>query len=592
MKLQTVTVPDLGGSAEVEVIELTVAVGQAVAAEQPLVTLESDKASMEIPAPFAGTVREFCLKIGDRVKQGDAILVLEVAEDAVVVPDAAPAPAPAAAAAVVSVALATASADAEPARAAAAAPGAAERRAAPPVALPLVAGDAGLIDVLVPDLGGAASVEVIEIAVRAGDRVAEGASLLVLEGDKASMEMPAPAAGIIVSVDVRVGAQVTTGERIAVLRPDEAVVAAAPAAAVAVVPAAPAQPAAAVAVAASVPAPAPAVDVPEGDAGLAIARLLEKESHLPGSTAAQRQRSSPETPYAGPAVRQLARELGVALAQLPGSGPKGRILKEDVQGYVKKRLAEPPRASGVMGLPQVPAVDFAAFGPVENLALTGIQKVTVTSMSRSWLNVPHVTQFDYADVSDLEAFRESMKAEMEKRANKLTPLPFLLMACARALKEHPRFNSSLAPDGTQLVMKKYIHIGIAVDTPQGLVVPVIRDVDRKTVWELAAEARELADKARTRKLKPAEMQGGCFSISSLGNIGGEGFTPIVNTPEVAILGVSRMAVRPVWDGKAFQPRKTLPLSLSYDHRVINGADAGAFLTWLVGVLADLRKLVL
>jgi len=585
VKLQTVTVPDLGGSAEVEVIELTVAVGQAVAAEQPLVTLESDKASMETPAPFPGTVRELRLKIGDRVKQGDAILVLEVAEDAVVVPDAAPAPP--AAATVVSVALATASAEAEPARAAPAAPGAAERRAAPSVALPLVAGDAGLIDVLVPDLGGAASVEVIEIAVRAGDRVAEGASLLVLEGDKASMEMPAPAAGIIVSVDVRVGAQVTTGERIAVLRPDVVAVASAPAVAVAAVPA---QTAAAVAVAASVPAPA--VDVPEGDAGLAIARLLEKESHLPGSTAAQRQRSSPETPYAGPAVRQLARELGVALAQLPGSGPKGRILKEDVQAYVKKRLAEPPRASAGMGLPQVPAVDFAAFGPVENLALTGIQKVTVTSMSRSWLNVPHVTQFDYADVSDLEAFRESMKAEMEKRANKLTPLPFLLMACARALKEHPRFNSSLAPDGTQLVMKKYIHIGIAVDTPQGLVVPVIRDVDRKTVWELAAEARELADKARTRKLKPAEMQGGCFSISSLGNIGGEGFTPIVNTPEVAILGVSRMAVRPVWDGKAFQPRKTLPLSLSYDHRVINGADAGAFLTWLVGVLADLRKLVL
>lgn len=588
MKLQTVTVPDLGGSADVEVIELTVAVGQAVAAEQPLVTLESDKASMEIPAPFPGTVREFCLKIGDRVKQGDAILVLEVAEDAVV--PLAATPAAAATATAVPVASDLPAVDAETARVAPVSPAVAERRAAPRVPPPPAADDADLLDVLVPDLGGAASVEVIEIAVRAGDRVAEGASLLVLEGDKASMEMPAPAAGIIVSVDVRVGAQVSTGERIAVLRPDVGAIASAPAAAVAAEPAAPAQTAAAVSVSASVPVLA--VDVPEGDAWLAIARLLEKESHLPGSTAAQRQRSGPEAPYAGPAVRQLARELGVALTQLPGSGPKGRILKEDVQAYVKKRLAEPLRASGVMGLPQVPAVDFAAFGPVESLALTGIQKVTVTSMSRSWLNVPHVTQFDYADVSDLEAFRESMKAEMEKRANKLTPLPFLLMACARALKEHPRFNSSLAPEGTQLVMKKYIHIGIAVDTPQGLVVPVIRDVDRKTVWELAAEARELADKARTRKLKPAEMQGGCFSISSLGNMGGEGFTPIVNTPEVAILGVSRMAVRPVWDGKAFQPRKTLPLSLSYDHRVINGADAGAFLTWLVGVLADLRKLVL
>jgi pyruvate dehydrogenase E2 component (dihydrolipoamide acetyltransferase) len=333
------------------------------------------------------------------------------------------------------------------------------------------------------------------------------------------------------------------------------------------------------------------VPVAEGDAGLAIARLLEKESHLPGG-AAQRQRPPRDTPYAGPAVRQLARELGVTLTEVAGTGPKGRLLKEDLQAYVKKRLAEPPRASGGLALPDVPAIDFSAFGPIEMQALTGIQKATVTNMSRSWLNVPHVTQFDYADVTDLEAFRESLKAEMDKRGNKLTPLPFLLMACARALKEHPRFNASLAPGGTQIVLKKYVHIGIAVDTPQGLLVPVIRDVDRKTVWELAAEARDLAERARARKLSPAEMQGGCFTISSLGTIGGEGFTPIVNTPEVSILGVSRMAVRPMWDGKAFQPRKTLPLSLSYDHRVINGADAGAFLTWLVGVLADLRKLVL
>ena len=572
MKLETVTVPDLGGAADVEVIEITVAVGDTVAAEQPLLTLESDKASMEIPAPVAGTVRELRLKIGDKVNQGDPILVLEVlatadgsdspdvSTPAVPVPPAAtPAPEPAS-------------------------PSVTERRATPAPAP--AAADSGIdMDVLVPDLGGAASVEVIEISVRAGDRVSEGAPLLVMEGDKASMELPAPAAGVIVSVDVRVGAQVGTGQRIAVLRTQSAAVHASAPVMVSPVPALPAA-----APPAAAPPPA-AVAAIEGDAGLAIARLLEKENHLPGG-AAQRQRPVRDLPYAGPAVRQLARELGVTLTELAGTGPKGRVLKEDLQGYVKKRLAEPPRASGSIGLPEVPAIDFSAFGPVETVALTGIQKVTVTSMSRSWLNVPHVTQFDYADVTDLEAFRESLKSEMDARGNKLTPLPFLLMACARGLKEHPRFNASLAPGGAGLFMKKYVHIGIAVDTPQGLVVPVIRDADTKSVWDLAAESRDLAERARSRKLKPSEMQGGCFTISSLGNIGGEGFTPIVNTPEVAILGVSRMAVRPMWDGKAFQPRKTLPLSLSYDHRVINGADAGTFLTWLVGVLADLRKLVL
>ena len=575
MKLETVTVPDLGGASDVEVIELSVVVGDTVAAEQPLLTLESDKASMEIPAPFAGTIRELRLKVGDKVNQGDAILVLEVAEATGVT--VAPASAPVAARPVETAPAATPTKAAPPA----------ERRAAP---MPAPATGGGVdMDVLVPDLGGAASVEVIEISVRAGDRVAEGAPLLVMEGDKASMELPAPAAGVIVSVDTRVGAQVSSGQRIAVLRAE----AGTSASAAPVVASGPAPAAAEGASPAAAPAiPESSVPVAEGDAGLAIARLLEKESHLPGGGAAQRQRPSRDTPYAGPAVRQLARELGVTLTEVTGTGPKGRLLKEDLQAYVKKRLAEPPRPSGGLALPEVPAIDFSAFGPIEMQALTGIQKATVTNMSRSWLNVPHVTQFDYADVTDLEAFRESLKAEMDKRGNKLTPLPFLLMACARALKEHPRFNASLAPGGTQLLMKKYVHIGIAVDTPQGLLVPVIRDVDRKTVWELAAEARDLAERARARKLSPAEMQGGCFTISSLGNIGGEGFTPIVNTPEVAILGVSRMAVRPMWDGKVFQPRKTLPLSLSYDHRVINGADAGAFLTWLVGVLADLRKLVL
>ncbi|MFM7273861.1 MAG: 2-oxo acid dehydrogenase subunit E2, partial [Gammaproteobacteria bacterium] len=525
-------------------------------------------------SPVAGKVVELLLAIGARVKQGDPIAVIETADDAASI-GSAPAAAPTAAAAEAPVASSAVEAPARP-----------ERRAARADAL------AGLpegpeLEVHVPDLGGAASVEVIEISVRAGDRVEEGAPLMVLEGDKASMELPCPASGVVLALEVQVGAQVTSGQRIARLRGDGAAAEAAPA------PVAQALAAARPAAPEPVPvraAPSAAAGLAEGDAGLAISRVLEKEQRLGG--AAQRKPAAVDTTYAGPAVRQLARELGVQLSQVQGSGPKGRVLKEDVQRWVKQRLAEPPRPSGTLGLPAVPEIDFAAFGPIETVDLNAIQKATVTSMSRSWLNVPHVTQFDHADVTDLETFRESLKAEMQARDNKLTPLPFLLMACARALKEHPRFNASLAPGGERLVLKKYVHIGIAVDTPQGLVVPVIRDVDRKTVWELAAESRELAVKARARKLKIQEMQGGCFSISSLGNIGGEGFTPIVNTPEVAILGVSKLAVRPVWDGSAFQPRKTLPLSLSYDHRVVNGADAGNFLTYLVAVLGDLRRLLL
>lgn len=558
MKLETVSVPDLGGATEVEVIEIGVAVGAVVAVDQPLITLESDKASMEVPAPLAGTVAELCLKVGDKVRQGDAILKLAVAGKAEPVAEEAPAT--------------------PPAPAAPEHTGIIERRSAPRAASVAGAGPAVVVEV--PELGGAESVEVIEITVRAGDHVAAGAPLLVMESDKASMELPAPVAGMVESVEVRVGARISSGQRVAVLRADgaESVESGS----------VPMSAAAAPALASAVPPPA-STPPAEGDGGSAIARVLEKGRQLPG--AAKRESTVRDLPYAGPAVRQLARELGVQLTELRGSGPKGRILKEDVQAHVKERLAAPRGGSGI-GVPPLPEVDFAAFGAVEYLALGGIQKATVTNMARSWLNVPHVTQFDHADVTELEAFRESLKPEMEQRGNKLTPLPFLLLACARALREHPRFNSSLHTDGAQLVMKQYCHIGVAVDTPQGLVVPVIRDVDRKSLWELAAEARELAAKARARKLKLAEMQGACFTISSLGPIGGEGFTPIVNAPEVAILGVSRLAVRPVWDGKAFQPRKTLPLSLSYDHRVINGADAGTFLTWLVAVLGDVRRLLL
>jgi len=435
---------------------------------------------------------------------------------------------------------------------------------------------------VLPDLGSGDSVEVIEVAVAPGDAVGEGMPLLVVEGDKASMEIPAPADGTVLRIEVKVGDRLRSGARFGTLG-------------LASAPTAPAAPPASEAVAevppSAQPGAAAAAEAGGGDAIEGITRVLEKEQRFADAGARGREPGPGARIYAGPAVRTLARELGVPLAEVGGSGPKHRILKEDVQSFVRSRLGRPAPAEGA-GLPSVPEVDFAAYGQVETTALNAIQKATVTNMRRSWLNVPHVTQFDHADVTELEAFRASLKPEMERRDNKLTPLPFLLMAVARALREHPRFNASLHPDGVSLVMKKYVHIGIAVDTPQGLVVPVIRDVVQKSLWELAAEARELARRARERKLRIKDMEGGCFTISSLGNIGGEGFTPIVNAPEVAILGVSRLAVRPVWDGKEFVPRKTLPLSLSYDHRVINGADAGQFLTYLVGLLADIRRLLL
>ncbi|MBK8306434.1 MAG: 2-oxo acid dehydrogenase subunit E2 [Gammaproteobacteria bacterium] len=553
MKQQAVTVPDLGGADDVEVIEVVVADGASVSPEQTLIVVESDKASMEIPAPGAGIVRGITVKVGDRVRQGDTILMLESVSGS--------APVPAASAA-----------EPVPEPVASAGPALASVAPAPEIVQPAAPGTGAGRDMAltIPDLGGASSVEVIELAVHVGDQVAEGAPLLVLEGDKASMELPAPAAGTVLALEVKVGSRVQGGQSIGVLR-----VAAASAAAPAATNAPPVAP-----VAAS-----------ESDTVTGINRVLEKEQRHAAAQPLERASAKGNMVYAGPAVRQLARELGVTLAGVAGSGPKGRILKEDVQSWVKTRLAAAP-ASTATALPSLPEVDFAAFGPVETVALSNFQKATVGNMLRSWLNVPHVTQFDFADVTDLEAFRSGLKPEMQQRNNKLTPLAFLLVAVARALREHPRFNASLHPDGAQLVFKQYVHVGIAVDTPQGLAVPVIRDVNTKSMWELAAEARELAEKARNRKLKLIDMQGSCFTISSLGNIGGEGFTPIVNAPEVAILGVSKLAVRPVWSGTEFLPRKTLPLSLSYDHRVINGADAGQFMSSLVAMLADIRRLLL
>lgn len=544
MSRQTLSVPDIGGAEDSEVIELCVKVGDRVELEQSLIVLESDKASMEIPAEQAGVVVEVLVKEGDTLAEGAAIVVIETdaeADDsAQTEAGAAPEPEP----------------EPEPAAAPATKPG--------PVAEPAVAASSE-VAVPVPDIGTPDAVELIEFCVAVGDQVAEGDSLVVLESDKASMEIPAPQAGEVLSISVAVGDQVVEGDTLLMLAASAPVPAAEPAPAEA---AAPPEP---------VPAPEPAVAPPVS-------------APAPASERAAVVADDAGKVYAGPAVRKLAREFGVGLQQVAGSGPKGRILKEDLQDFVKSALAGGAQEGGA--IPPIPEVDFAAFGEVDIQPLTKVDKLTADNMQRSWLNVPHVTQFDEVDITELEAFRAELKAEASQRDVKLTPLPFLLKACARALRDNPRMNASLVGDGEHIAFKGYVHIGMAVDTPAGLVVPVIRDVDKKSLWELAAETAELADKARNRKLRPLDMQGGCFSISSLGGLGGTGFTPIVNAPEVAILGVSKLAVKPVWDGEAFAPRKMLPLALSYDHRVVNGALGGKFMSELSGLLADIRRLLL
>lgn len=517
-----VTVPDIGGSENVDVIEVCVKVGQEVNEGDSLIVLESDKASMEVPAPHSGKVVSIALKEGDKVSEGSDVLVLSS--------EAAPAPA---------------------------------EKEEPPKAAPAPASAGGqTVDLKVPDIGGAEGVEVIEVCVKEGDEVSEGDSIVVLESDKASMEIPAEASGKIVSLSIKVGDKVAQGHIIGKLKGEGAGAPAAEA------PAAPKTEKAAPAQAAQ---PAPALQAAE-----------------PAPTSGD--------VYAGPAVRKLARQMGVDLAEVKSSGPKGRITKDDVRGFVKgvmqgrgKGGSAAPAGSGI---PAIPAVDFAQFGEVEMVKMSKIKKLTATNMSRNWLNIPHVTQFDDVDITEMEAFRKAMKADAEKAGVRLTPVPFLLKACAAALKAEPSFNVSMHADGEHIVHKKFINIGMAVDTPNGLMVPVIRDVDKKGLFELAEEAVTLAKKARDGKLLPKEMQGGCFTISSLGAIGGTGFTPIVNAPEVGILGVSRADMKPVWNGNDFEPRLMLPLCLSYDHRAINGGDAGRFFTYLASVLSDVRRLLL
>ncbi|HHC6561609.1 TPA: pyruvate dehydrogenase complex dihydrolipoyllysine-residue acetyltransferase [Vibrio parahaemolyticus] len=526
-ELKEVHVPDIGGD-EVEVTEIMVAIGDSIEEEQSLITVEGDKASMEVPAPFAGTLKEIKVAAGDKVSTGSLIMVFETAGSG----------APAAPAAVEA-----------PAAAAPAASAAKE--------------------VNVPDIGGD-EVEVTEIMVAVGDTVEEEQSLITVEGDKASMEVPAPFAGTVKEIKIAAGDKVSTGSLIMVFE----VAGAAPAPA-----AAPAQ--------AAAPAAAPA---PKAEAPAAAA------------PAAGDFQDNDEYAHASPVVRRLAREFGVNLSKVKGSGRKSRILKEDVQNYVKealKRLESGAAASGkgdgaALGLLPWPKVDFSKFGETEVQPLSRIKKISGANLHRNWVMIPHVTQWDNADITALEAFRKEQNAIEAKKDTgmKITPLVFIMKAAAKALEAFPAFNSSLSEDGESLILKKYVNIGIAVDTPNGLVVPVFKDVNKKGIYELSEELMAVSKKARAGKLTAADMQGGCFTISSLGGIGGTAFTPIVNAPEVGILGVSKSEMKPVWNGKEFEPRLQLPLSLSYDHRVIDGAEGARFITYLNSCLSDIRRLVL
>ena len=564
MALVEIQVPDIGDFDEVGVIELLVKPGDTVKAEQSLITVESDKASMEIPSSHAGVVKDLRVQVGDKVKQGSVVLTLEVV-GAVSESNSTPAQSQQAQAAIEKIAKTP-----TPSAAPVAAP-------APDAAAPV-----GPIEVRVPDIGDFKDVAVIELLVKPGDTVKLEQSLFTVESDKASMEIPSPAAGVIKELKVKIGDTVNIGDLVAVL---EGSAGNAPAA---VAPAAPA------ASAAPVPAAAVAAAAPPATA-IASASV---PAHQPGTPAAG-------LPHASPSVRKFARELGVPLDEVRGTGPKGRITQDDIQGFTKAvmggatqtkaQAAKAPAASsggsgeGLNLLPW-PKVDFAKFGPVERKDLSRIKKISGANLHRNWVVIPHVTNHDDADITDLEAFRVQFNQENEKSGVKVTMLAFMIKAAVAALKKFPEFNSSL--DGDQLVLKNYFHIGFAADTPNGLVVPVIRDADQKGIVQISQEMGDLAKKARDGKLGPADMTGGCFSISSLGGIGGRYFTPIINAPEVAIMGVCKSSTEPKWDGKQFAPRLMLPLSLSWDHRVIDGAAAARFNVYFASLLADFRRIVM
>ena len=566
MAVAPIKIPDIGGAEGAEIVEVLVAPGDTIEVEQSLIVVESDKASMEIPAPQAGVVTELRVAVGDTVSEGDVILLLEGAPESTASDDTAggeDAPSPAPVDDLQSGATATTAASNE------------EQAASTQTSTSDTTNEVTSIDVAIPDLGSDEGADLVELLVAVGARVEEGDSLVLLESDKASMEVPSPATGILAAWLTDTGTTVTEGTVIARLE-----------------------------VSGTTEAPttqqldATAADRAvsqsrAGDDSPAEAETLSTPmaSRSSPADAAPPQQSGSNQVYAGPAVRKLAREFGVSLSKVRGTGSRGRILKEDLQQYVAGALSDSAAAAGA-GLPAIPEQDFARYGAVERVARTRIDKVTATNMVRSWLNVPHVTQFDDADISDMERFRSELKTEAADRGVRLTPLPFIFKACAVALRDHPKLKSSLADDGDTLVMKHYCHIGMAVDTPAGLVVPVIRDVDKKSIWELASEVAAVAERARNKQLKPDDMQGGVFTVSSLGAIGGRGFTPIINAPEVAILGVGRAAVQPVWDGEVFRPHTLLPLALSYDHRVVNGGDGGRFLTELTSLLGDVKRMVM
>ncbi|SIO05417.1 pyruvate dehydrogenase complex dihydrolipoyllysine-residue acetyltransferase [Salinivibrio sp. ES.052] len=519
-EIKEVHVPDIGGD-EVEVTEIMVAVGDTIEEEQSLITVEGDKASMEVPAPFAGTVKEIKITAGDKVSTGSLIMMFEVGGGA-------------------------------PAVDAPAAPAAAQSK-----------------DVHVPDIGGD-EVEVTDIMVAVGDTIEEEQSLITVEGDKASMEVPAPFAGTVKEIKIAAGDKVSTGSHIMVFE---------------VAGSAPAAPAASAPAEKAAPAPAPKAEAPAAKADAGKDEFVENKEYA----------------HASPVVRRLAREFGVNLAKVKGTGRKGRVLKEDVQSFVKdalKRL-ESGAASGsgdgsALGLLPWPKVDFSKFGETEVKPLSRIKKISGANLARNWVMIPHVTQWDNADITEVEAFRKEQNAIEKKKDSgmKITPLVFIMKAAAKALEAFPSFNASLSEDGESLIMKKYVNIGIAVDTPNGLVVPVFKDVNKKGIHELSEELMVVSKKARSGKLTASDMQGGCFTISSLGGLGGTAFTPIVNAPEVSILGVSKSEMKPVWNGKDFEPRLMLPLSLSYDHRVIDGAEGARFISYLNGLMSDIRRLVL
>ncbi|MEM5496874.1 dihydrolipoyllysine-residue acetyltransferase [Paraglaciecola mesophila] len=544
-----VTVPDIGGDTDVEVIEILVAAGDSIEEETGLVTLETDKATMDVPSPKAGVVKEVKLSTGDKVSEGSLVILLEVASSAPARADSAP------------------QAQAAPAQEqtqAESAPAAQEEQAS---------GEPETIEVTVPDIGGDTDVDVIEVLVAVGDKIEEETGLITLETDKATMDVPAPKAGVVKELKINVGDKVSEGSVVLLLEVAGSAVKAAPKAA----------------------------PEPQAAQTSAPAQQAPKSAPVPHHPSAG-ERGKAGKVHASPSVRRVAREFGVDLTQVKGTGPKNRVLKEDVQSYVKYELSRPKMTSGSSvnagggGLQVLapPKVDFSKFGEVEEIPLTRIQKISGPNLHRNWVTIPHVTQFEEADITDLEAFRkqQNVVAEKKKLGFKITPLVFMMKAVADALQAYPVFNSSLSESGESLIQKKYFHVGIAVETPNGLVVPVVRDVDKKGIYELSRELMEISIKARDGKLKAADMQGSCFTISSLGGIGGTAFTPIVNAPDVAILGVSKSEMKPKWNGKDFEPRLMLPLSLSYDHRVIDGAVAARFAVHLGKVLGDLREMLL